>query len=152
MCAQAACALSPSRSCEQTICGVLWEEQWREERFVAGADDRRIGESSASPIDQPIPSQRARVQASRWMSATNGNREAEPSVLTAQVAAAERVARAVIFAFEACEEGGVPLSQVQKVAVVEASLLEFDGLEADLSSLAGVGALIRELCRDEPPR
>ena len=83
------------------------------------------------------------------MPAANGNGRVEPLVITAQLAAAERLARAIVLAFDVCEEGGVPLSQAQKVAVVEAALLEFDGLEASLDSLTSVAALIREVGGDE---
>ena len=48
-------------------------------------------------------------------------------------------------AFEICEQAGVPLSQLQKVALVEAVLLEFDGLEAHLRSLAAVEEELRGL-------
>jgi hypothetical protein len=83
------------------------------------------------------------------MPAANGDGRPEPLVITAQLAAAERLASAIVFAFDVCEESGVPLSQAQKVAVIEAALLEFDGLEASLNSLTSVAALIRELGRDE---
>jgi hypothetical protein len=48
-------------------------------------------------------------------------------------------------AFDVCEQAGVPLSQLQKIALLEAALLEFDGLEAQLGSLAAVDQLIRGL-------
>src|SRR5262245_45025583 len=82
------------------------------------------------------------------MSALNGDGQGEQVVLTAGVASAERLARAIVFAFESCEEGGVPLSHVQKVAVIEAALLEYDGLEADLHSLTSLGVSVRGLRRD----
>jgi len=82
------------------------------------------------------------------MSALNGDGQGEQVVLTAGVASAERLARAIVFAFESCEEGGVPLSHVQKVAVIEAALLEYDGLEADLHALTSLGVMVRGLRRD----
>jgi len=63
------------------------------------------------------------------------------------VATAERLARAIVLAFEACDESGVPLSQVQRISVIEAALLEFDGLDEDLRSQASVGELLRALGR-----
>jgi len=66
----------------------------------------------------------------------------------AKVAAAERFAGAIVAAFEMCEEGGVPLTQIQKIAVIEAAFLEFDGFEANLRSLATVGGVLRGLCGD----
>jgi hypothetical protein len=40
-------------------------------------------------------------------------------------------------------EAGTPLSQVQKVALIQAALLEFDGFEAQLNSLAVIEELLR---------
>ena len=67
------------------------------------------------------------------------------ATLTAQVAAAERFARAIVVAFGVCDEVRAPLSDVQKIAVIQAALLEFDGFEAKLASLATIGDLLREL-------
>jgi hypothetical protein len=75
--------------------------------------------------------------------ATNG--EAALMPCAARVATAERLARAIVLAFEACDEGGVPLSQIQRISVIEAALLEFDGLDDDLRSQATVGELLRAL-------
>jgi hypothetical protein len=79
------------------------------------------------------------------MSATNGNGRADAALVAGQTAAAERLARAVVLAFDVCEEGGVPLSELQKVAILEAALLEFDGFEAELGSRAAVSELLRDL-------
>jgi hypothetical protein len=65
--------------------------------------------------------------------------------LVAEVAAAERFAKAIVVAFSVCEEARIPLSDVQKIAIIEAALLEFDGLEGQLGSLADVGELLRQL-------
>jgi hypothetical protein len=78
------------------------------------------------------------------MSTANGNRAAETAAI-AHVAAAERLARGVIVAFDSCEEVGVPLSEIQKIAVIEAMLLEFDGFSEHLCSLERVGRLLRDL-------
>jgi hypothetical protein len=40
-----------------------------------------------------------------------------------------------------------PLSSVQKIAVLQAALLEFDGFEAQLRSLDEMDTLLRELDR-----
>jgi hypothetical protein len=79
--------------------------------------------------------------------ATNGGSEAGLATCAARVATAERLARAIVLAFEACDEGGVPLSQIQRISVIEAALLEFDGLDEDLRSQASVGELLRALGR-----
>jgi hypothetical protein len=55
-------------------------------------------------------------------------------------------------AFDICEHSGVPLSQLQKIALVEAVLLEFDGLEAHLRSLATVEEQLRALASRELSR
>lgn len=74
---------------------------------------------------------------------SNGKAPMELAAATAKAAAAERFAGAIIAAFEVCEQVGWPLKQPQKVALVEAALLEFDGLEAQLHSLAEIGELLR---------
>ena len=43
------------------------------------------------------------------------------------------------------EELRAPLTDVQKIAFIEAALLEFDGFEAQLGSLAAVGEVLRAL-------
>jgi hypothetical protein len=73
----------------------------------------------------------------------NGKDRHEPFAPTAQVAAAQRLARAVIVAFAACEEACMPLSDLQKIAVIEAALLEFDGFEAQYDRLEGISELLR---------
>ena len=77
--------------------------------------------------------------------ATNGGSEEGLAPCAARVATAERIARAIVLAFETCDEGGVPLSQVQRISVIEAALLEFDGLDHDLKAQANVGQLLRAL-------
>ena len=46
---------------------------------------------------------------------------------------------------DACEDAGVPLSELQRVTVLETALLEFDGFGAHLASLAAVDRLLRDL-------
>jgi hypothetical protein len=94
--------------------------------------------SSLGSFDRPIAADRAGFQAGSGMASANGSRHADLAAATAKAVAAERLAGAVMSAFEICEQAGVPLSQLQKVALVEAVLLEFDGLEAHLRSLAAV--------------
>jgi hypothetical protein len=69
------------------------------------------------------------------MASTNGKSQTGPD-LTAQVIAAERLARAIVSAFDACEDSDAELTQRQKIPFVEASLLEFDGFGADLRLVA----------------
>lgn len=79
------------------------------------------------------------------MTSRNGSGGEEHYGGTAQVAAAERFAKAIIVAFAVCEEARVPLSDVQKIAIVEAALLEFDGFQGQLESVDGIGELLRSL-------
>jgi hypothetical protein len=82
---------------------------------------------------------------SGWdMSTRNGDRAIENAAIT-HVAAAERIARGIVVGFGSCDEVGVPLSDVQKIAVVQAMLLEFDGFAAHLGSLERLGRLLHEL-------
>jgi hypothetical protein len=77
------------------------------------------------------------------MTATNGKLRTELIVSTAKAAAAERIAAAIVAGFEVCAQAGVPLSQLQKIALVEAALLEFDGFEAHVGSVAAIDELLR---------
>ena len=65
----------------------------------------------------------------------NGNGWSETVAATARDAAARCLARALVCGFDACDETGVPLSQLQRVAVLEAALSEFDGFGEHLSTL-----------------
>lgn len=85
------------------------------------------------------------VQAQSDMSSLNGASPEKPTALLAEVAAAERFATAIVVAFGACEESRIPLSDLQKIAVIQAALLEFDGFEAKLTSLASIGEALRAL-------
>ena len=96
-------------------------------RIVRTADGRGTGERSPS----------------KDVSSHNGNHRHEPFAPAAQVAAAQCLARAVVVAFSACEEACMPLSDLQKIAVLEAALLEFDGFEAQFQRLEGISELLR---------
>jgi hypothetical protein len=82
------------------------------------------------------------------MISTNGNGRGVPVASAARVAAAERFAGVIVSAFEKCEETRIPLSKAQKTALIEAALVEFDGFEAELSSLLRVAELLSELSRN----
>jgi hypothetical protein len=90
---------------------------------------------------------RAAVHASRAMNGSNGNSHVDAATL-AQAAAAERFARAAIAAFGSCEAVGAPLSDVQKIALLESMLREFDGFSARLDSLSTIAGLLRDLGHD----
>lgn len=79
------------------------------------------------------------------MSSRNGSSRSEQRGSTAQVAAAERFAKAIVVAFAVCEEARVPLSDVQKIAIIETALLEFDGFQGQLDALEGIAELLRSL-------
>jgi hypothetical protein len=81
------------------------------------------------------------------MISSNGKARAELAAATAKAAVAERLAGGIIAAFDVCEQANVPLSQLQKIALLEGMLLEFDGLEAHLASLGTIEALLRGLDR-----
>jgi hypothetical protein len=89
---------------------------------------------------------------SREMTSRNGSTRAELTAATAKAVAAERLAGAVMPRSTSDEQSEVPLSQLQKVALVEAVLLEFDGLEAHLRSLAAVEERLRSLGSSELSR
>ena len=64
---------------------------------------------------------------------------------TSYSATARCVARVVTCATDACDDGGVPLSELQRVTIVETALLEFDGFGAHLASLAAIDRPLRDL-------
>lgn len=57
---------------------------------------------------------------------------------TAQVAGAERVARALTVGFALCDEAGFPLSERQQISMFTAALLGFDGFQAETEGLLNV--------------
>lgn len=75
------------------------------------------------------------------MASTNGDGTGGTVAFTAYAATARCLARAVASGFDACDDAGLPLSELQKVAVFEAALREFDGFGVELSSLVAVGEL-----------
>ena len=79
------------------------------------------------------------------MSSENDHEPGELTVFTAHGATARCLARVVTVTLDTCDEGGFPLSELQRVALVEAALLEFDGFEAQLGSLEAVGEVLRAL-------
>jgi hypothetical protein len=79
------------------------------------------------------------------MPSENGQGAVEGTVLTAHAATAKCVARIVAVSIDACEEAGIPLSELQKVTLIESALLEFDGFGVQLASLVAVGELLRDL-------
>ena len=81
----------------------------------------------------------------RGMSSENGHESAEVTAFTAHAAAARCLARVVAVSLDSCEERGFPLSELQKVAIVEAALLEFDGFGVQLAALVAVGEFLRDL-------
>jgi hypothetical protein len=78
------------------------------------------------------------------MSASNGDGQVLTGVPTAQVDAASRLARSIVLAFEVCDEGRFPLTHMQKVALIESALLEFDGHLERLTTLTRLDAFLRE--------
>ena len=68
---------------------------------------------------------------------------------TAQVAGAERVARALTVGFALCDEAGFPLSERQRISMFTAALLGFDGFHAESRTAHERRAVPR---RPLPPR
>ena len=98
-----------------------------------------------------MPPSRPRAQAGCDVSATNGNgKRPIDTVPLAQSAAAERIASGLVVAFGACEEAGRGLSEVQKIAFIQAMLLQFDGFADSVRSLESVGRLLRSLGHPHP--
>ncbi len=85
------------------------------------------------------------------MRSTNGYGSLETAMASAHGSAARCLARALIMAFDTCDQTGIPLSQLQRAAIVEAALLEFDGFRVHASSLATVSRLLGEMQSGDPP-
>jgi hypothetical protein len=66
---------------------------------------------------------------------------------TTAVATAERCARALTVGFGLCDEGGFPLNERQRTALLTAALLTFDGFQAETQGTLEVEALLAELAR-----
>jgi hypothetical protein len=63
---------------------------------------------------------------------------------TLQAVAAQRIAGLLILGFGLCEEGRVPLSDRQKIAMLTSALLEFDGIQAEVHGLLQIERLLAE--------
>jgi hypothetical protein len=79
------------------------------------------------------------------MASENGHGGSDGAVLTAHGAAAKCLARVIAMSIDTCEEANIPLSELQKVTLIEAGLLEFDGFGFQLAALVAVGDLLRDL-------
>ena len=64
---------------------------------------------------------------------------------TTYSASARCIARVLARAFDACDDTDIPLSELQRVTVLETALLEFDGFGTHLASLVAVDRLLRDL-------
>ena len=72
----------------------------------------------------------------------------EPAAVSAQVAAALRVARMIVAATTVSADAGEPLSDRQEVSLLTAALLEFDGYKADVEGLLGIEQLLAKAGRN----
>jgi hypothetical protein len=68
-----------------------------------------------------------------------------PPASTAQVAAAERLAKSIVIGIEFCAQAGMPLSQLQMIQICRGALLEFDGFQAETRALFGVEQILHRL-------
>jgi hypothetical protein len=68
--------------------------------------------------------------------------EVEHAAASAQVAAAVRLARIIVAAGTVCADSGAPLSDRQKVSLLTAALLEFDGNKAEVHGVLGLEELL----------
>jgi hypothetical protein len=62
-----------------------------------------------------------------------------------QVTGAERLSRALTAGFAMCEEAGFPVSERQRVSMLTAALLAFDGFQAETERLLQVEQLLSDL-------
>jgi hypothetical protein len=74
----------------------------------------------------------------------------EGYVSTTQAAGAERLARSLTVGFGLCDEAGFPLSERQKIAMLTAALLGFDGFQSQAEDLLQIERLLLDLGRPDP--
>jgi hypothetical protein len=72
------------------------------------------------------------------MTGLSDTRLVESTRVIAHMAAADRIARVLVTAFQACGEWSRPLSELQKVDLLRTAILEFDGFEAELGAMLDV--------------
>jgi hypothetical protein len=75
----------------------------------------------------------------------------ESARLIAQVAAADRTARVLVTACDACSDAGRPLSARQRVELIRSALLEFDGFNVELTGLLELEGRLGELSPNGQP-
>jgi len=92
-----------------------------------------------------MPPPAAKVHTRRVMAHARREDGLETIVSSAHSASAQCLARAITSAFDACDEAEIHLSQRQRIAIIEAALLEFDGFDVHLLSLVVVGRLLDSL-------
>jgi hypothetical protein len=68
---------------------------------------------------------------------------------TAQIAAADRIATALIVGFQLCADEGHRLNELQRTQLVKAALLVFDDFRGDLESHIRIGTALSSLGIDE---
>ena len=75
------------------------------------------------------------------------DRESDEPAGTMQVVAAQRIAGLLILGFGLCEEGDIALNERQRISLLTAAMLEFDGVRAEIRGL--LNQAIRRLERLE---
>ncbi len=78
-----------------------------------------------------------------------GSHRREAFSSTAQIAAAERLAEALVVGFGTCELEGRPLTELQKIDLLMTALAAFDGLQAELESQLRLQRALVEMGREE---
>jgi hypothetical protein len=68
---------------------------------------------------------------------------------TAQIAAAERIATALVVGFQLCEDESQPLNERQKIELVKAALLVFDEFRRDVEFQIRIGASLGSFDPDQ---
>lgn len=63
-------------------------------------------------------------------------------VATAQIAAADRIATALIVGFQLCADERHPLNELQRIQLVKAALLVFDEFRSDIESQIRIGTAL----------
>jgi hypothetical protein len=76
-------------------------------------------------------------------------RLAELHASTAQIAAAGRIATALVVGFQLCADARHPLNELQRIELVKAALLVFEDFRSDVESQIRIGTALGSFGADE---
>ena len=79
----------------------------------------------------------------------DSQRFADLHASTAQIAAADRMATALVVGFQLCADERQPLNELQRIELVKAALLVFDDFRGDVESQIRIGTALSSFSGDD---